>query len=56
MKQLLEQIILECKGIEHKDCKKCKWYNQEEKDCLFFDPPEYWDLEEILKRGAENIC
>ena len=51
MREVLEQIMLECKSHQHNDCQKCKWFSQEEKDCMFFDAPEYWDLEEILKRG-----
>ena len=59
-KEFLESIIRDCSVC--KQCEKCKWYYEEEEeheeqdphgDCLFYEAPQWWDVDEIMKRVKE---
>lgn len=57
---LLERIRKDCSEYR-KNCKGCPWADSSDSkqldfECLFFDPPEWWNIEEILSRleGVDN--
>lgn len=58
MRIFLERIRKDCS--EHKkNCKDCPWGNPSDSkqldfECIFFDPPEWWNIEEILSRMKEG--
>ena len=48
--EFLESIKQDCKDHRN-NCKDCKWFSGDPLfECLFFELPEWWNVQEIMKR------
>lgn len=48
--EFMESIRRDC--LDHRNnCKDCKWFSNDPLfECLFFELPEWWNVQEIMKR------